>query len=327
MYRFIQCVIQRRSVYIVKMQNENKCLIEVNPNAKQIIRVLFGLDQPGRLEEAITVLEEWIKKQDHFVKKDFSKDFLERLIIINKGLLERTKKKLDKICTLRTLMPEFFGAYNIKKDFNDVNLIVDAIMPKTTSDFYRIYFMKNNNCTSPSFLNYYRRLVFYLEYMLQYDYSVGIVIIVDYMDTNLLELIKTMSITELRQATVLFMEGYGLRVKGIHFLTPSKFIDGFVALWKQILSEKVANRLHVHKSLESLHDSIPKDLLPAEYGGKEKTLVEIHENIINTLSEKKFINYMESVMEARTDESRRAPDKFNEHHLGMPGSFRSLVVD
>lgn len=44
------------------------------------------------------------------------RDFLERLIIANKGLLERSKMKLDKTCTLRTLVPHFFGEYNAKEE-------------------------------------------------------------------------------------------------------------------------------------------------------------------------------------------------------------------
>ncbi|XP_059051869.1 alpha-tocopherol transfer protein-like [Achroia grisella] len=309
------------------MQSKNKYFLEIGSTTVVSVREMYNLDQTGRLDEAIFLLEEWIKKQDHFEKKDFSRDFLERLIIINKGSLERTKLKLDKICTLRTLMPEFFGIYNLKEDFKDVSLLVDAIMPKTTSDFYRVYLMKNKNITLSSYMNFYRRLVFYLEYMLRYDYTVGVIIIMDYMDTNLLELVKTLSLTELRQALTLFMEGYGLRVKGIHFLTTSKVIDTFVALWKQILSAKVAGRLYVHKSLESLHDAVPKELLPAEYGGKEKSLMELHDNILNILSEKEFIEYMNLVNKGRTNETLRSPDKFNEQHLGMPGSFRSLVVD
>ena len=48
-------------------------LLEVPPGAIESIRKIYNLDQPGRLEEAINILEEWILKQDHILKKDFSK--------------------------------------------------------------------------------------------------------------------------------------------------------------------------------------------------------------------------------------------------------------
>lgn len=48
-------------------------LLEWPPNAVQEIRKIYNLDKPGRIEEAVSILEKWIEKQDHFVKKDFSK--------------------------------------------------------------------------------------------------------------------------------------------------------------------------------------------------------------------------------------------------------------
>lgn len=43
------------------------------------IRKDYGLDKPGRMDESIDALVEWIKKQDHFVKKDFGKCNCNRL--------------------------------------------------------------------------------------------------------------------------------------------------------------------------------------------------------------------------------------------------------
>lgn len=50
-------------------------ILQFNPNIKHAVRKEYGLEKPGRLDEAIDILDSWIKKQDHFVKKDFSKYF------------------------------------------------------------------------------------------------------------------------------------------------------------------------------------------------------------------------------------------------------------
>lgn len=71
-------------------------------------------------------------------------------------------------------------------------------------------------------------------------------------------------------------EGYGMRIKGIHIYTQSMAIDALVSIMKQGTSPKVANRYKVHKTLESVYDYIPKDILPVEYGGKEKPLFDLH---------------------------------------------------
>lgn len=64
-------------------------------------------------------------------------------------------------------------------------------------------------------------------------------------------------------------EGYGTKIKGIIFVTGSKFIDGFVRLVKPFFSEKIASRIHVATSKNGVQEFIPEDILPEEYGGKE----------------------------------------------------------
>lgn len=51
---------------------ENR-LLKLPPDAIENIRKIHNLDKSERLEEAIKILEEWILKQDHIIKKDFSK--------------------------------------------------------------------------------------------------------------------------------------------------------------------------------------------------------------------------------------------------------------
>ena len=45
-----------------------------------------------------------------------ARDYLERTLITAKGLVERAKEKLDKLCTFKTLMPEFFKMPDFEKD-------------------------------------------------------------------------------------------------------------------------------------------------------------------------------------------------------------------
>lgn len=48
-------------------------ILKFNPKTLEAVRKEYNLDQIERLNEGIDILENWIKKQDHFVKKDFSK--------------------------------------------------------------------------------------------------------------------------------------------------------------------------------------------------------------------------------------------------------------
>lgn len=51
-------------------------ILEFNANTLQAVRTEVNLDDPKRLNEAIDLLESWMKKQNHFVKKDFCKYLL-----------------------------------------------------------------------------------------------------------------------------------------------------------------------------------------------------------------------------------------------------------
>lgn len=43
------------------------------PDTLNVVRKSWDLDGPGRMNDAIDILDEWIKKQQHFVKKNFRK--------------------------------------------------------------------------------------------------------------------------------------------------------------------------------------------------------------------------------------------------------------
>lgn len=57
-------------------------------------------------------------------------------------------------------------------------------------------------------------------------------------------------------------------------------VDTLITFLKQILSVKVGERICLHRDLDSLHDVLDKDILPADYGGTLKPLKEINGNLL-----------------------------------------------
>nr|ATY51936.1 CTD24 [Heliconius melpomene] len=301
------------------------CILEFNPDTLTYLRIQYNLDSPGRIEEAISVLQEWIYKQPHFLKRDFPQDYLERTIIISKGSVEKAKKKLDRICTLRTIFPEFFGVHNVH-EYELLNDLYGVFLPKITNDHYRVFFLKNKGKKYINgFADFYRYLFMQFEYIQAYDYCNGLTIVFDYTEANIMETLKWFSPVNLKDATTTIREGYGMRIKGLHLLSDSKAIEAIIALFKQVLSEKLIGRVHVHKTIESLYEYIPKDILPVEYGGKEKSLLQLHEECKNALTSNEFSDYLREMNKARTDEKLRQDD--NHQYMGTQGTFRTLNVD
>ena len=67
-----------------------------------------------------------------------------------------------------------------------------------------------------------------------------------------------------------------MRLKSLHFLTTSKAVDILIGLIKQVVSPKIGDRIKVHKSIEGVCDDfLPKEMLPSDYGGKEKSIDEL----------------------------------------------------
>ncbi|CAG5047388.1 unnamed protein product [Parnassius apollo] len=303
-------------------------LLEFNKDTLQTIRKDYNLDKPGSMDQAIDILHEWVQKQNHFEIKDYPREYLERRIIASKGSVERAKSKIDKNCTLRTLMPQFYKFIDFKTEYKYSDIIWDGLLPKMTDDYYRIYLLKNvGKQFDADMMNYFRWLVAMVEYVTAHDYCRGIIIVLDYLETNLVELLKVLDFVKMRQVMTLLTDGYGMRIKAFHVITPSKTVEVLVALFKQVLSAKLSQRIQIHKDLESLHKVVQKDVLPVELGGNERSIVKLHEEWIALFSSKEFQEYYSKMKAATVNEKYRQTDKLNEEYMGIAGTFKTLNVD
>ncbi|CAH0696577.1 unnamed protein product [Spodoptera exigua] len=306
--------------------------IRFGPEVVEEIRREYNLDKKEVREESIAIIEKWLKSQDHLVKKDFSKAYIERCIVTSKSSLERTKKQIDKMATFKTLVPKYFQVTNILD--SDVTPILDTgyltLLPTLTKEYHRVSVLKLKSTVdvkSSHFVQLFKVIVVAAEYLKSHDYCRGYVLVCDLMDANTADVLSKLNLVELQQFLPILTEGYGTKIKGIIFLTSSKFIDGFIKIIKPFFSEKIANRLHVAPTLEALRELLSEDILPEEYGGKGPSLAALHEKLVKQLSSEKHQALMKEMNTARTDETKRQRDKFNEQYMGMPGTFRTLSLD
>ncbi|XP_022832150.1 alpha-tocopherol transfer protein-like [Spodoptera litura] len=305
-------------------------ILRMPPGTVENIRKIHDLDKPERLDEAIKILDDWIQKQEHLVKKDFSRMYLEKTLISCKGSVEKAKKQIDRLCTMKTLNPKFFTKTNVKAELQNVLRVASLIpLPTLTDDYYRVLLVKirSFDLTSESFMLYFQYCLILCEYIKANDYVNGFIIIYDCRELNMFDVVSKMSTVELQQFITILIEGYGARMKSIHMLTNSKAIELIINTVKQFISEKVGNRMYVQRTLEDLHKDVPKNILPVEYGGTEKSLDIMQEEMVKELSKEEYVDYVKMMFNARTEEGKRNAGKFNEEYLGMPGSFRALSVD
>ncbi|KAJ2937372.1 hypothetical protein O0L34_g1966 [Tuta absoluta] len=304
-------------------------ILKFHPDTMKNVRKVFNLDET-RIKESIDLLEDWLEKQHHFVKKDFGRDYLERVLIAAKGSVERAKERIDKSCTYKNLLPQYFEDFDVEEvTKNSFGKMDAAMLPQMTDDNVRYYVCVHHGdkFSAEMFFNAFKYIVMQLEYVRAHDYASSYQVILDYRFSKVTEVVSSVNLMDLRDLATIGTEGYGVRVTGIHMISDSRFLDLLLSVAKQIVPAKLSRRIYLHKNLESLHQMVQKDVLPAELGGEEKKIRDLFAEWVDILNDQEFKQYWRAMNAARTDESSRRSDTYNDQYMGMPGSFRMLTVD
>ncbi|XP_041968403.1 uncharacterized protein LOC121725466 [Aricia agestis] len=300
-------------------------VLQTRAETLDFLRKQYNLDKKI-IHESINLLEEWLKKQQHFVDKDLGSEYLERALILAKGSVEKVKKKLDRLCTYRTLLPKYFEQFDADI-CRDSKYVIDGLLPKLTSDHYRVYFLKMVGGKPDDLQNYYRWCTAMFEYLHTYDYCSGLIVIFDYTEADVLDIVKRTDIVDVHNLIRILVEGFGVRLKGFHIVSDSKVMNIVVSFFRQAASAKIAHRVTSHKDFDSIFQIVPKEILPAEYGGNCKSIHELHLDWVNVLSSPKFSAHLQKMKSMCTNEDLRQKDTFNNECMGMPGTFRTLCLD
>ncbi|XP_037872347.1 alpha-tocopherol transfer protein-like [Bombyx mori] len=311
----------------------NNPLFRYNPDTLIMVRKKHNLEKSEDMNKVIDILEDWIKQQNHFKKTDYTRAYLENTIIVNKGSIERAKAQISRLCALKSLLPTFFDGYKSRSDLLETKkYLLQAWLPRMTEENHRVYVVRvSNGATTKCILNVYKFGILLNEYLRAHDYNDGVIVFIDFRNVNVMEFASNLNLADLRNIMTIAMEGYDVRVKGIHFFTSSKTIDVIVNIMKQVVSAKLGSRIHTHLTLDSLYKYItPNDILPAEYGGNEESLDDLSDKLINTFTNEDNVKFFAEMAEAGVHEALRPKDGvacFDEQSLGIAGSFRTLSVD
>ncbi|XP_025088912.1 alpha-tocopherol transfer protein-like [Pomacea canaliculata] len=129
-----------------------------------------------------------------------------------------------------------------------------------------------------------------------------------------------------KKFTTIIQEAFPVRFKGLHYLNEPTFFDVVFAIVKQFMKEKILRRIHIHgDKMESLHQFLPADILPVDYGGK-----------LPPLSSKQWMEKLVSCEAHFADENKFGfldmtipanPKTGQDATESLGGTFRRLNVD
>ncbi|XP_053623850.1 uncharacterized protein LOC128682872 [Plodia interpunctella] len=301
---------------------------ELSPELAKIAREELN-EKPTQIEEDLRSLKEWIHKQPHLIART-DDQWLVGMLRGCKFSLERVKKKLDLYYTLKTTAPDITMRIRpTDPKFLDVlRLGVCIFLPKPKSQLYpRVLLIragaydpeKNNAADIMCILYYLVQIV-----LMEDDVAtvIGTRVLVDYQGVTMNHFTQGTPI--LKKMVAVSQDSMPLRLKGSHHMNMPAGIETILNLISTFLNEKTKERIRVHKSHQDLFEFLPKEIIPAEYGGDGGTITQISEYWVSKMIEYK--SWMQQEEQLGTDESKRPGPLSGKNEFSTEGSFRKLDI-
>uniref|UniRef100_A0A6P7GSR6 Uncharacterized protein LOC114341729 isoform X2 n=1 Tax=Diabrotica virgifera virgifera TaxID=50390 RepID=A0A6P7GSR6_DIAVI len=253
------------------------------------VRQQWGKSSKDVLQD-IQILKEWCETQKHF--PEIPDDNMIEFFLTNcKYSIEKTKKNIDMYYTLPPLIPEVYEKGNpnlpdYQENVEKSGMIVT--MPKLTESLQRVSiyaFKEDSTQFDPMTLVSHLQNVY--EIRTHIDVVMGEFIIMD-----------------------------ASKVKMGHVVKYTPIVFKTMVLILQI---------YLHENLESLYKHISPEILPKDYGGKQKSMAELNE-----LWKEEFVKWsdrFDKKLKMIVDESLRPEPLENSEILGYYGNFKKLDVD
>ncbi|GJQ79803.1 hypothetical protein Trydic_g23270 [Trypoxylus dichotomus] len=118
---------------------------------------------------------------------------------------------------------------------------------------------------------------------------------------------------------------YPFLVKNLFIINCHPLLEKGIGLIKSVIPQKIADRVIILSDLKDLDKHIPKECLPEDYGGSERSLVSFRSSWEEyLLNQKDFYEELD-----RCKPSGSVPEEFKvyEGEYGADGSFRKLNID
>ncbi|XP_037922806.1 alpha-tocopherol transfer protein-like isoform X2 [Hermetia illucens] len=122
-------------------------------------------------------------------------------------------------------------------------------------------------------------------------------------------------------------EACPVRIRGFHFINTVPFMDKLLAIMKPFMKKELMNVMHLHQSVETFHEYVPKEYLPEDYGGPKESLKTHYERFYEDLKNNQDF-FTKEEQTRRVDEKQRpGKPKVASDLFGVEGNFKKLDID
>ncbi|KAJ9590017.1 hypothetical protein L9F63_016856 [Diploptera punctata] len=282
--------------------------------------------------ENIEHLREWLMKQPHLPNSQITDEQLILFLHSCQHSLEASKQTIEAYYSIRTHAPELFG----NRDTNyppikqALSIIEIAAMPKRDQHGNVVMLGRLSDTDSAKFsydncLNCWFML---MDIKLLEEGAVpGYVFMFDMKGVSLRH-VTGISLTTLKKYFMYIQDAFPGIVVANHMLNATAPCETFLSMCKPFMRKELLSKLHVHTSMNTVYEHVPKEVLPKEYGGKLDS-ISIYSQVKNTLGQlDKYKDWLKKEETIRVDESKR-PGKAKDAGdvFGVEGSFKKLDID
>ncbi|XP_050514799.1 uncharacterized protein LOC126890030 isoform X2 [Diabrotica virgifera virgifera] len=255
------------------------------------IREAWGKSDEDVMQD-IQIIRVWLGTQKHL--PEIPTDAMIEFFLTNcKYSIEKTKQNLDMYYTARDLVPDVYRNINptipsqVEAAYATACLV---ILPNLTPNLHRVSIIRfRNDMLQKADINKFNAnsLSNFYEVRIHEDLTMGDVTVIDYEHCSFSVMAK-LSLVAMKQCVFVF-------------------------------------EIYIHKSIEDVYHYIPKDTLPSDYGGKEKSMAELED-----IWKRKFLEYKDrfDYLDKITVNEALRPEKLkNDELLGYYGNFKKIQID
>ncbi|RZC33655.1 CRAL TRIO domain containing protein [Asbolus verrucosus] len=156
------------------------------------------------------------------------------------------------------------------------------------------------------------------------DYVLGDVFVLDMDGLTMAYLIKLTPMFIVKVMAI-YEKVYSIPIKSVYVINSHPFIKKILSILKTVLKPKLFQKIYICKDMRLLHENFPKEMLPQEYGGEEKSCEALQELIKVKLHEYK--DRFDQLDETKVNERLRPEKLKSDEILGFYGNFKKLNVD
>ncbi|XP_034231247.1 alpha-tocopherol transfer protein-like [Thrips palmi] len=262
------------------IMKESRLLYPPTAEQARLVRRELNNTYASKQAEYVDQLKEWMQTQPH-LPRNYDDRVLPRFVCGTKYNLHRAQKKIDNYFTARAKVPEFFAqrdptSPDIQQAWRAMTVLP---LPRTRGDGARVCLHILNDVDACEHVpQHLYRMIFMVSdiRMVEEPEISGDVFVFDAANAGVSMVLKHAG-SLLKKALTLAQTAYPQRLKEIHIINAHPFVNRGINLFRSFMKEKMRNRFVVHSSLESLHQYVPADVLPAEYGGSCRTVAALRD--------------------------------------------------